>query len=115
MPSKSPELSKSPQPEKTSEVEKASKDPESKNPKFVVCYETESGKRRMEADGYVYLKHATDLPTLYWRCALYKKKKCKARALTIGMDSLSAKFTSFVHNHDADAYVKKNVILEIAE
>lgn len=102
-------------PKEKSKPEEKNEHSETRNPKFVVCYETESGKRRMEADGFVYLKHASDHHTFYWRCALYKKKKCKARALTTMMNSLSAKFTSFVHNHDVDAYAKKNVILEIVE
>lgn len=51
--------------------------------------------------GNTYVKDRKFLETINWRCSLFKKLKCRARAVTKFVNGVElVKFTNVYHTHD---------------
>lgn len=51
-------------------------------------------------EGHTYVKDRQFLETTNWRCSLFKKLKCRARAVTKDINGLElVKFTNPTHSH----------------
>ncbi|EAT43952.1 AAEL004637-PA [Aedes aegypti] len=72
---------------------------------------TQKGKAMLLYNGYAYIKDRQAMKSCNWKCSLFGKLKCRARAVTKTVnDRQMMKITKPLHNHTRSAYSfeKKN-------
>uniref|UniRef100_A0A182Y4F8 FLYWCH-type domain-containing protein n=1 Tax=Anopheles stephensi TaxID=30069 RepID=A0A182Y4F8_ANOST len=66
-------------------------------PEFSV---TQRGHPLLVHGGYSFTRNGEFSDTINWRCSMYRKRKCKAKAITVKTDGQdSVKLTHAIHNH----------------
>lgn len=64
---------------------------------------SQRGTRVLVYCGYYYVRDAIFAHTTTWRCAFFKKYKCKSRATTKMCDGIEkVKLTHNIHTHEPD-------------
>lgn len=67
---------------------------------IAVFGKSQRGAPMLIHEGHTYVKDRQFLETTNWRCSLFKKLKCRARAVTKDVNGLElVKFTNPTHSH----------------
>lgn len=66
------------------------------------------GNKALKVDGYIFTKVLQYNNSINWRCSLYKKFRCRARAIT-ELDKVGwVRITQKEHTHSISDYVGKS-------
>uniref|UniRef100_A0A4Y0APV2 BTB domain-containing protein n=1 Tax=Anopheles funestus TaxID=62324 RepID=A0A4Y0APV2_ANOFN len=77
---------------------------------------SQRGAKKLIYDRYEYIKDRDFLMSTNWRCALFRRHNCRARAVTkIRNGKTHVRLTNQGHNHTDEAYHRKAPILGILE